>query len=349
MRPKKAAKAIRKFRQTLLGLAVSLILVGFYWAAEQLTTPPLPTSNDPPFLYANQCQDDLQLAFTSAIHQAKRSVLLMIYSLTDSKILQALKEKGDEGVEVKVICDGTASPFAERKLGSRVKITKRFGDGWMHLKILVLDGTQVWIGSANMTNDSLKMYGNLVMAFQSPALGDMILTKAGGIPEKGRGRRLPHQDFVIGGHPVELWFLPDDAQALDRLKSLIASAQKTVRVAMFTWTRMDMAQAVVNAANRGVKVEVVLDHNAGRGCGSKVVKFLKTHGIATYFNQGNGLLHHKFLYIDNHTLVNGSANWTKAAFQDNDDCFVVLGNLSEKHQMQMESLWGIILKESKKQ
>lgn len=64
-------------------------------------------------------------------------------------------------------------------------------------------------------------------------------------------------------------------------------------------------------------------------------------------SQGGGpLLHHKFLYVDNTTLVNGSANWTRDAFYKNDEIFLVIHNLDQVQQKQMENLWNVIIKES---
>lgn len=336
----------RKMQKSILAFLVFLIFLGFFWAAEELTTTRLPASDAPPLLYANQVRDDLEMTFSTAINEARHSVLLMIYTLTDPKVIQALKQKSEEGVDVRVICDGKASPFADRKLGTKVKTLKRFGDGLMHQKILVVDGAQVWIGSANMTGESLRMHGNLVTAMHSPALGQMIHEKAAAMPEEGRGAAISHRQFLLGGQNLEMWFLPDDKGAVRKLKGMIESAQKTVRVAMFTWTRKDLAQAVVEAAKRGVKVEVVLDHFAGNGAGAHVAKFLKTNGIPVFLSQGSALLHHKFMYIDGETLVNGSANWTKAAFTQNDDCFLVLHNLSDQQKSQMDRLWDVIKKES---
>jgi cardiolipin synthase A/B len=339
----------QKIKKTFLGLLVTLILLGFSWTTDKLTTATLPTSNDPPLLYSNQCQDDLQLTLSSAIKQAKDSVLLMIYTLSDEKIIQGLKQKSEQGVKVKVVCDGKASPFVERKLGSKVDVIKRFGDGLMHLKILVIDQSQVWIGSANMTTESLKMHGNLILAIQSQALGKLMETKANQLPEEGKSISLPPEEFLIGGQKVEMWFLPSNSKPIDRLINLISLAKETISVAMFTWTRMDLAQAVVKAANKGVKVEVVLDQYAAKGASSKVAKFLQKNGIPTYYNRSGGLLHHKFLYVDK-TLVNGSANWTKAALDGaNDDCFVILNDLSTLQQEQMNKLCKILKKESTKQ
>lgn len=342
-------KASRKLRKSLITLAMTLILLAFGWAAEMLSTPLLPSSNDPPLLYSNLGQDDLLLTFTGAIQQARKSVLLIIYSLSDPKIIAALKDKALQGVDVKVICDGHASSSAANKLGPNIAVLKRYGDGLMHLKILVVDGEQTWIGSANMTTESLKMHANLVTAFQDPSLAACVITKAELMPQDGRSGTVPTQKFSIGGQEVELWFLPDNPDAPEKIKELISSAKKTIRAALFTWTRLDFAQEILKASLRGVKVEIVIDRYAGNGSSAKVAKFLKENGIPTYFNQGNGLLHHKFLYIDNHTLLNGSANWTKAAFKRNDDCFIVLHNLSEKQQTQMETLWNIMRQESVRQ
>ena len=84
---------ILPFRNYILSLCVFLIFLGFYWAAGELTYIHLPDSNSPPRLYANQVQDDLELTFSTAIDNAKKSVLLMIYNLTDPKVIQSLKHE----------------------------------------------------------------------------------------------------------------------------------------------------------------------------------------------------------------------------------------------------------------
>jgi phosphatidylserine/phosphatidylglycerophosphate/cardiolipin synthase-like enzyme len=197
-----------------------------------------------------------------------------------------------------------------------------------------------------MTADSLYINGNLVTALHSEHVAKNIHDKAETLKVEGRGDSFPFENFMIGNQQVELWFLPDNKNAVMRLKKLIQGAQKSVRVAMFTWTRQDLAKTVINAAKRGVKTEVVIDHCAGKGAGAKIVKLLKDNNIDVYLSTGTPLLHHKFLYIDNKYLVNGSANWTKAAFTQNDDCFIVIHDLTDKQNEQMETLWNVILNES---
>ena len=58
------------------------------------------------------------------------------------------------------------------------------------------------------------------------------------------------------------------------------------------------------------------------------------------------LLHHKFILIDDQTLLVGSANWTKAAFYKNSDCFLILHNLTDDQKTFMNRLWTRLEAES---
>lgn len=336
----------RKPQNIFFSLFFILFLGLVFWTQESLSQTQLPEPGEPPKLYSNQTRDDLKQTFCAAIDSAQQSVMLIIYGLTDPDIIESLKRKSEQGIPVHVVCDAKASPYIDKKLGPGIHTVRRFGPGLMHQKLLVIDDHQNWIGSANMTTDSLRMHGNLVSAIDSVALARLIKTKGETLNEEGRETPLPHETFQVNDQELEMWFLPDCKGAVKRLRDLICSAKKTIKVAMYTWTRYDMAHAVIAAAKRGVQTEVVIDNSSGKGTSSKVVALLKKNGIPVSLSQGPGLLHHKFLYIDGNTLVNGSANWTKNAFSNNDDCFFVLHDLNAEQHDQMEDLWNIIRTES---
>lgn len=340
---KLSPKRMKRYGMSLL---FTLICSIAFWIQDHHQERRTLDSKTPIELYANQANDDLTKTFSAAINQAEKSILLLIYSISDGKIIDCLKSQSRNGVSVKVICDAKASPYIDSKLGDKVAITKRFGPGLMHQKILVIDEEKVWLGSANMTTDSLRMHGNLVTALHNKSLATKIHAKAETLGAEGRGKAFSDETFTIGGQQIELWFLPDSQKAVLRLRTLIQSAKKTIRIAMFTWTRQDLAKAVIEASKRGVKAEVVIDHCSGKGASADIVKILKNNGIKIALSTGIPLLHHKFLYIDDKTLVNGSANWTKAAFTQNDDCFIVIHDLTISQNKQMEALWNLIIKES---
>jgi phosphatidylserine/phosphatidylglycerophosphate/cardiolipin synthase-like enzyme len=96
---------------------------------------------------------------------------------------------------------------------------------------------------------------------------------------------------------------------------------------------------VIDAHNRGVKVTIVVDLHSGTGSSSKTVEKLKKAGVPVALSQGIQLLHHKFIYIDEQTLITGSANWTKSAFYKNSDCILALHRLNEEQKRFMTHLW----------
>lgn len=334
-------------KSSISGL-ILLLLSTIFTMSESFKESPaiaLPEGNHPIELYGNQANDDLSHLHVTAINSAKESITLVIYSLLDQKIIGALQGKCNEGVPVKVICDAKASSGISRKLPG-ASIVKRVGQGLMHQKILIIDQKQIIFGSANMTQESLRTHGNLVMALDNPGLAQLMIAKAHSMDDEGNHTPLMHQKFQSGGQEMELWELPDDSQAANRVIELIRSAKKTIKVAMYTWTRKDFTQELIDAARRGVKVEAVVDRYSGKGASAKIVEMLSKGGIPVHLSTGQGLLHYKFAYIDEKILINGSANWTAAAFKDNDDFFVVIHSLTDTQRKKMNELWQVIWKKS---
>lgn len=351
---KQTKKKITQGSKTILSLVVGLLMFAFYETQDMIktslpdavvATKPPPKIGEASALYSTA--DNLKKIYLDAIRKAKKSIFLIIYSLTDSEIILELKKKAEQGVEVCVVCDAKASGRVDRTLGKKIQTVRRIPDGLMHQKILVIDEKETWLGSANMTGDSLLEHGNLVAALPSQEFAQAILKK-GKLMAQDDGYEPPlkSQRFNVGGQWVELWFFPDDPKGVKKILELIEGAKKTIKVAMFTWTRQDLAHAIIQAAKRGVKVEVVLDRQSSNGTSQKIATLLKQNKIPLKVNSDKGLLHHKFVYIDSKILVNGSANWTKAAFTQNDDCFIIIDNLNETQTKKMNDLWKMTLKKS---
>jgi phosphatidylserine/phosphatidylglycerophosphate/cardiolipin synthase-like enzyme len=332
--------ALRKY--ILSGISALMLLISG-WYFTDVTDVQFPDSETPSLLYSTESKNDLRQTYHNAIQKAKKSITFVIYTLTDPTIIKSLKDKSLEGCDVKVICHADKSSVGlEEKLGPKVELLKRFTKGLMHLKVLVIDDKETWIGSANMTTASLRHHNNLVAAIDSVALAHFAKAKADSFTITDRKANFPHKVFHIGNQKLELCFLPDDKTGVTRINNLIRSAKKTLRIAMFTWTRQDLANAVIDAKKRGVDVRVALDSNSAAGASSEIYQLLKKKGIPVKLNKGNTLLHHKFMYIDGKTLVNGSANWTASAFTKNDDCFFILHDLTEDQRTHLENSWEVL-------
>jgi phosphatidylserine/phosphatidylglycerophosphate/cardiolipin synthase-like enzyme len=336
-------------KSSLTGLILLLAWTLYQFVEQHHATQPIkmPGSNAPVELYSNQAQDDLTRLFQNAIDSAKESITLIIYALTDPQIVQALQKKSEAGVQLYIVCDAKASPGISSRL-PRATIVKRFGQGLMHQKILIIDNQQIWLGSANFTTSSLQVYGNLVMGIDNPALAQALTARAKSMDEEGGYTPLLHRETTADSQNLELWVLPDDPNAVKRMIDLLRSAQKSIKVAMFTWTRVDFTEELIAAAKRGVQVEAIVDRYSGKGASAKIVRLLQQGGIPVRLSTGNKLMHHKFAYIDDRILVNGSANWTNAAFKENDDYFIILYPLNPEQQTKMNQIWSVLMKESAK-
>lgn len=344
MRPR-PHRITRKTKKTAVQLLLGLVLFVAAQFVYDASTLRLPAADGSVSLYSTHLQDDLRRTYVAAIDAAQKSVLLEVYTLSDQSIINALKTKAEQGIPVQVLVDSKASPLAKKLLGPQVKTTRRSPSGLMHLKILVIDEAQVWIGSANMTYDSLRTHGNIVLAMTNPALAATIRKRADETPASGAAPRTPVITFTQNAQTGELWFLPSPEQGLQRLITAIQEAKSQVRIAMFTWTHPLLTEAVIDAHRRGLHVEVVIDSNQGQGAGAETVHKLKKAKVKTSLSNGEGLLHYKMLIIDDHTLVCGSANWTRSAFKHNDDCMLFLFPLNPAQNQSLDQLWSRVIRE----
>lgn len=123
------------------------------------------------------------------------------------------------------------------------------------------------------------------------------------------------------------------------LLGLIAEEKKNIFIAAFTLTNMEIAQALIKAHRRGVKVAVIVDGDKMRESYSKV-PLLYEAGITVYFYPKDkkererfykSLMHHKFMIfersiIDHPILVTGSYNYTRSAETSNQENVVILSD-----------------------
>ena len=324
-------------------LALWMLVV---WAVYGHAKPTLPSNDVPVVLCSNQAQDNMRTTLKEAILQAKESIVLIIFSLTDNDMIAALKKKAEEGVDVLVIHDAVATQDIAFKLGPKVKIKARREKGLMHDKILSIDHKDVWLGSANFTKESLDTHANLMIGIESPQLAEAVEKKADEMLQRSSYKSLPIY-LKTKNQEIELWFLPDARQALEHLIDVLNTAKKSIRVAMFTFTHPLLLQALIDAHKRGVDVEVVIDSDSAKQTSQKVFQRLKREGMKVFVSQRVGLLHHKTAIIDDNILVVGSANWTRAAFTANDDniCFVI--GLTKEQREKLDELWTTTMNEAK--
>lgn len=130
---------------------------------------------------------------------------------------------------------------------------------------------------------------------------------------------------------TNVFFMPDDAKnAQKKLLSVLNNAQKTIDVAIYSFTHKQIAKALKKAAKRGVRVRIITNYKDAnkRNRIGYVAKYKNVHayllkGLRARSGKYNGKMHLKVAIVDNKILLHGSANWSFSAFGLNYETFIV--------------------------
>ena len=130
-------------------------------------------------------------------------------------------------------------------------------------------------------------------------------------------------------------------QSIDKpLIAIFDNAQRSIHVAMFSFTLDSYADALIRAHERGVEVKVVLDKGQARGRGSDARK-LEAAGIPVRYGAGSGLMHHKFSIVDGRLVTTGSYNATwRGTHRNNENAVVIVDQkVARSFEDEFRFLW----------
>jgi phosphatidylserine/phosphatidylglycerophosphate/cardiolipin synthase-like enzyme len=103
----------------------------------------------------------------------------------------------------------------------------------------------------------------------------------------------------------------------------IASATASIRVQAYSFTARDIAEALIAASKRGVDVEVIVDKSQTSERYSVLADLSEAH-VPVFIDYCCAIAHNKVMIIDNHRLITGSYNYTKAAEAKNAENLLML-------------------------
>ncbi len=123
---------------------------------------------------------------------------------------------------------------------------------------------------------------------------------------------------------VQVYFSPDGG-ATGAVVHALEQATNSVLVQAYSFTSAPIAQALVNAHQRGVKVQVILDKSQRTEKYSEA-DFLKHNAITTLIDARHAIAHNKIMLIDGYLVLTGSFNFTKAAELNNAENLLVIND-----------------------
>ncbi len=303
---------------------------------------------------------DISSKFISRINAAQHSIDVALYSLSGTvgaNVATALINAKNRGVKIRMIVEddnsGTA-PMNTMKSSGIPFITDTYdpvnaGNGLMHNKFAVFDFRDtasftddwVWSGSWNATDPGNNSDAQNALEIQDKALANAYTMEFNEMwgsstdtPNASQSRfgirktdNTPHR-FNIGGNLMESYFSPSDQTTLHIYKTLNA-ATSSINICMLTFTRSDLAQALITAKTAGDKVRVILDNNTDSG---NQFSALQAGNVDIHLKGSSltGLLHHKYALIDaenakaDETVITGSHNWSNAAETSNNENTLII-------------------------
>lgn len=127
---------------------------------------------------------------------------------------------------------------------------------------------------------------------------------------------------------------------LQTIQRCLRHARKTIDICVFTLSDDRIAEEVLAAHRRGIKVRIITDNDKEYDAGSDIGR-LRDAGIALLVDRSEAHMHHKFAIFDGEKLINGSYNWTRSAAQYNEENLVLSNDrrLVEEFSGQFEKLW----------
>jgi phosphatidylserine/phosphatidylglycerophosphate/cardiolipin synthase-like enzyme len=132
----------------------------------------------------------------------------------------------------------------------------------------------------------------------------------------------PDAGMIPATGSAEVIFSPNGG-ATEAIVREIDAAKSEVLVQAYSFTSVPIAQALLNAKKRGIRIEAVLDRSQ-RSERYTAATFLMNAGIAVLIDDRHAIAHNKIILIDRANLITGSFNFSRNADQNNAENLLIL-------------------------
>lgn len=276
-------------------------------------------------------------AVLKLINEASESIEFIQLELNDDRTMavveKALAAAVQRGVRVRgLLDDGVRFNVAalERLLAMGVEAKLDTPEKMTHCKLVIVDGRLVLLGSTNWTGNSMYNNNETNLLLDDPVLAGAFTQYAARLWEDSAAE--PNMPAVVSGSVTTLL----NRQYFPAVMELFGSATRHIHVIMYGVSYSpkyaggkvnQLVEALVEAADRGVEVAMVVDlsnYNQVLNRVNQPVKdFLAGTDVAIYNDPLDITTHAKLIVADDAVVV-GSVNWGKAALEERNECCVLV-------------------------
>lgn len=336
-----ASDALCKSRKFTLSIFIVIILLGLSTVSAGSPDPETQFTSNTAATSTSPDITPMEQRLLDHINSATTSIDLAIYDFNRDSIRDALIAAHGRGVSVRVVTDDEASehnatykPYydALKSAGITVIDDNRPSD-IMHNKFWVFDGTIVWTGSTNITDNGFTKNHNNSLIFNSAEIATIFTDQFEQMFVNGNfsTAKSPSSttSLTYGDIPLEIYFSPKD-DALDEVIAEVNAAQESIYFSIFFFTSDGLRDALIAAHQRGVTIRGVWDL-LGASNSYSDDEALCAAGIPIKIETYIGKMHNKFMLIDangdNPRTITGSMNWTNSGDNKNDENTVIVHDM----------------------
>jgi phosphatidylserine/phosphatidylglycerophosphate/cardiolipin synthase-like enzyme len=282
-----------------------------------------------------------------ALDAARLSIDVAAYSLTLNSVRYALIRAHDRGVVVRMVMESTNMDSSDVKalLSAGIPIIGDNQQGLMHDKFMVIDRSEVWMGSMNFTDAGAYDDNNNMMRIRSTKMAEnytkefeeMFVDNKFGPDVVAE---TPHPTLDLDGTQVDTYFSPDDG-VQNALVHLLSGAQESIYFLAYSFTSNQLGDIVREKEKAGLTVEGVMD--AEQIVSNQGTEFdpFKQAGLQVREDGNEGLMHHKVFVVDGKIVAFGSYNFSQSAETRNDENLLIVYNeaIAQQYLQEFERIW----------
>lgn len=279
---------------------------------------------------ASQKTGGIDGPLAKAIDDARLSVDVAIYSLSLNSVRDALLRAHERGVQVRMVMESDnldrSDPQILKDAGIPILGDRR--EGLMHDKFVVIDNSEVWMGSTNFTDSGAYTDNNNLMRIHSVKMAENYTTEFDEMFTDDKFGpdvvpQTPNPRVIIDGTPIDVYFSPDD-QVQASFVELVQNAQESIYFMAFSFTADPIGEAVRARAAEGVTVAGIMETDQVKSNAGTEFDPFSQAGLDVYQDANPGQMHHKVMIIDQSIVIFGSYNFTNSAETRNDENLLVI-------------------------
>lgn len=272
-----------------------------------------------------------EMELKKLIEGAQKTVDIAVFSIDDPSIIRAINIARKNNVHIRIVADEPENP-GENKPTKRIQeliddgILKLIANdnAYMHHKFMIIDNQKTWVGTGNFTKAS-SYNDEAGLIFEDSDIAEKFTKEFQWIWESKTSKN-PNTNKIEEINtkaPIEIYFLPQDSIVKDRVIEEIGNAKKSITILSCIISEEEITNILIQKHKEGLEINIIVDRENLRFENVTRVPQLEKAGINVTKSSTRAIMHHKMMAIDGETVIFGTANLSKKAFEESNETMLI--------------------------